>query len=118
MNIIRTPFINVWNPICKRYQWLRILNTFSISDTYKMYNNDTNVYVTVLNENNQSKCTLNKYLIFTDSQVYRTTHPPNNWVNKIKTFPGNSDIDMIDLYKKIKEKYPRYVKFEEPIQIS
>jgi hypothetical protein len=125
MNTIRTPFINVWNPICKKYQWLRVVNTFSISDSHKMYKDDTNVYVTRMTENNQCKCKLNKFLIFTDSQVFRTTHPHNTNI-KMKTFPepelGEKNvytnkymgIDMVDLYKKIKEKYPRYIKFDEP----
>ena len=27
----KAPFINAWNPICKRYQWLRIVNVFSFN---------------------------------------------------------------------------------------
>ena len=130
-----TPMINIWNPICKRYQWLRVLNIFSISDTYKIYKNDVRVYVTVLNENNQCPCSnikgninCNKYLVVTDSQVFRhsTPHIPNNWKNKTKVFPepelGEKNpytnkylgIDMTALYFHIKKSYPRQIRFDEP----
>jgi len=126
MNLFKTPFINVWNPICKKYQWLRVIYSFSISDTHKMHKNDTVVYVTNPSENNQCSCLCNsnKYIIFTDSQVFRNTHPPLNFNNKIKTFPepelGEKNvytnkymgINMLDLHDKIKIKYPRYIKFD------
>jgi len=120
--------INIWNPICKRYQWLRILNTFGISDNYKMYKDDPKVYVVVLNENNQCTCNINKYLVVTDSQVFGHTkqHTPNYWTPKTKIFPEPdlgeknpytnkySGIDMKDLYNFAKNRYPRYITFEEP----
>ena len=127
-----TPMINIWNPICKKYQWLRTLNILSISDTYKMYKDDTRVYVVVMNENNQCICSNNgsgnKFLVVTDSQVFGHTKPhiPNNWKPKIKVFPepelGEKNpytnkflgIDMTDLYYKMKNRYPRYIKFNEP----
>jgi len=129
-----TPMINIWNPICKRYQWLRTLNIFSISDTYKIYKNDVRAYVVVMNENNQCPCSkiknsnTNNYLVVTDSQVFRhsTSHIPNNWINKQKVFPepelGEKNpytnkymgIDMKELYFHIKNKYPRYIRFDEP----
>jgi hypothetical protein len=127
-----TPMINVWNPICKKYQWLRTLNILSISDTYKMYKDDTRVYIVCMTENNQCICSNhglgNKYLVVTDSQVFNHTKPhiPNNWKPKIKVFPepelGEKNpytnkylgIDMKDLYYNIKNKYPRYIRFEEP----
>jgi hypothetical protein len=122
----RTPFINIWNPICKKYQWLRIVNIFSINDTYKMYKDDSRVYVGCMIENSQCKCITNKYLVVTDSQVFRTSHEPNNWINKVKVWPepelGEKNvytnkykgIDMIDLYNNMKSRYPRNVKFDEP----
>lgn len=127
-----TPMINIWNPICKKYQWLRTLNIFSISDTYKMYKDDTRVYVVCMTENNQCTCIpqeiSNKFLVVTDSQVFNHTksHIPNNWKPKMKIFPqpdlGEKNpytnkylgIDMKDLYYKIKNRYPRYIKFDEP----
>jgi len=127
-----TPMINIWNPICKRYQWLRTLNVLSISDSYKIYKNDTRVYVVVMNENNQCSCMMNdkgnKYLVVTDAQVFGHTKPhiPNNWKYKIKVFPepdlGEKNvytnkylgIDMKDLYHNIKNRYPKYIKFGEP----
>jgi hypothetical protein len=127
-----TPMINIWNPICKRYQWLRTLSIISISDTYKMYKNDTRVYVVAVNENNQCVCAskgkCNKYLVVTDSQVFGHTKPhiPNNWKPKTKVFPepdlGEKNlytnkyigIDMKDLYHNIKNRYPKYIKFGEP----
>ena len=126
MSGFRTPFINIWNPICRKYQWLRTVNIFSISDTYKMYKDDPRVYVACMIENNQCKCMMNPYLVVTESQVFRTTHPPNGWKNKVKVWPepdlGEKNvytnkymgIDMIDLYNKMKNRYPRYVRFDEP----
>jgi hypothetical protein len=114
----RTPFINVWNPICKRYQWLRTINIFSFNNNY--------VYVACMTENNQCKCLINKYLVVPDSLVFRASHPQNNWVNKVKTWPEPElgvknvytnkymGIDMIDIYKKIKLNYPKYVRIDEP----
>ena len=128
-----TPMINIWNPICKKYQWLRPLNIFSISDTCKMYKNDTRVYVVVMNENNQCVCAVegkgNKYLVVTDSQVFGHTKPhiPNNWKPRTKIFPqpelGEKNpytnkyigINMKDLYYAMKNRYPRYIRFDEPI---
>jgi hypothetical protein len=129
-----TPMINIWNPICKRYQWLRTLNIFSCSDTHKIYKNDVRVYVAVMNENNQCLCANkdkgNKYLVVTDSQVFGHTkqHIPNNWKPKMKIFPepdlGEKNpytnkylgIDMTDLYNKMKLNYPRYIKFDPPVE--
>ena len=122
----RTPFINIWNPICRKYQWLRTINIFSITDTYKMYKDDPRVYVACMVENSQCKCMINKYLVVTESQVFRTSHEPNGWKNKVKVWPepelGEKNvytnkykgIDMIDLYNKMKNRYPRYVRFDEP----
>jgi hypothetical protein len=130
----KTPFINIWNPICKKYQYLRILNIFTYSDTCKLYKNDSKIYTVVMNENNQCKCACegkgNKYLVVTDSQVFRYLDPylPNNWINKTKIFPNPnlgikniytnkySDIEMIDLYNFAKERYSRYIKFEKPTE--
>jgi hypothetical protein len=127
-----TPMINIWNPICRKYQWLRTTNIFSISDNYKMYKNDTRVYIVCMTENNQCPCApqgmSNKFLVVTDSQVFGHTkaHIPNNWKPKVKTFPepdlGDINpytnkylgIDMKDLYNKMKNRYHRYIKFDEP----
>jgi hypothetical protein len=126
MSGFRTPFINIWNPICRKYQWVRLVNIFSISDTYKMYKDDSRVYVACMIENNQCKCMMNPYLVVTDSQVFRTSHPPNGWKNKVKVWPepdlGEKNvytnnymgINMIDLYNKMKYRYPRYIRFNEP----
>ena len=126
MSGFRTPFINIWNPICKKYQWLRIVNIFSINDTYKMYKDDSRVYVACMTENHQCKCLKNKYLVVTDSQVFRTTHQPNGWKDQVKVWSepelGEKNvytnkymgIDMIDLYKKMKDRYPRNIRFDEP----
>jgi hypothetical protein len=126
MSGFKTPFINVWNPICRKYQWLRTVYIFSISDTHKMYKDDPRVFVACVIENDQCKCMKNKYLAITDSQVFRTTHEPNGWKNKVKAWPepelGEKNvytnkykgIDMLDLYNKMKARYPRYVKFDEP----
>jgi len=126
MSGFRTPFINIWNPICKKYQWLRIVNIFSINDTYKMYKDDSRVYVACMTENQQCICLKNKYLVVTDSQVFRTTHQPNGWKDKVKVWPepelGEKNvytnkymgINMNDLYKKMKDRYPRNIRFDEP----
>jgi len=79
-----------------------------------------------MTENNQCKCLTNKYLVITDDQVFRTSHPQNNWVDKIKTWSEPElgvknvytnkfmGIDMIELYKKVKYNHPRYIKMDEP----
>jgi hypothetical protein len=91
-----------------------------------MYKDDSRVYVACLTENGQCKCMTNKYLVITESQVFRTSHPPNGWKNKVKVWPepelGEKNvytnkymgIDMNDLYNKIKNRYPRYIRFDEP----
>jgi len=129
-----TPMINIWNPICKKYQWLRIVHIFSISDNFKIYINDSRVFAVCMNENNQCECSnnstnkVNKFLVVTESQVFRYYKgiAPNHWINKPKIFPEPElglknqytnkylGINMTDLYFKIKKTNPKSMSFEEP----
>ena len=125
---INTPFIKIWNPICNRYQWVRIVTCFGYSDTGKIYKDDSRAYIVCMTENSQCQCMENKYLVVTESQIFRynPVHFPNNWKNKIPIFPkpelGDknvytnkySDINMLELYETIKKNYPKYFKVLAP----
>jgi len=120
--MFRTPYLNIWNPICKRYQWVRPLNIF------KDYQKNNYYYVVDITENGFCKCNLNKYIVVSDEQVFRYDRPSemNGWVNKVKTFPepelGKQNvytkkyegIDMLELYEKAVKCNPRYVQFKPP----
>lgn len=121
--MIKTPYLNIWNPICKKYQWVRAINIF------KNYQKNNFYYVVAINDNNFCKCKLNKFLVVTDEQVfryYREDKEFNNWINKIKIFPepnlGEKNvytnkyegIKMEELYNYAKTQYPRYINFDPP----
>lgn len=125
-----TPYINIWNPICKKYMWARVVYRFKqYNKTIKSrldvngnkdYEMDDNIYFVNIGENNFCKC--NKYLICSEELVFRVAyyHKFDKWVDKIKIFPepdlGEKNvytnkykgIDMVELYKSAKIKYPRY----------
>ena len=112
-----TPMIKIWNPICNRYQWVRIVIPLG------------KIHVVCLTENNQCSCMNNKFLVVSESQVFRYSapHAPNEWVNKPLLFPKPDlgvknvytnkymGIDMIALHKFAIHNYPRYIKFSTPI---
>jgi len=112
-----TPMIKIWNPICNRYQWVRIVIPLG------------KIHVVCMTENNQCSCMNNKFLVVSESQVFRysTPHKPNGWVNKLLLFPQPdlgeknvytnkySGIDMIALHKFAIHNYQKYIKFPSPI---
>lgn len=51
--MFRTPYLNIWNPICKRYQWVRTLNIFKDYQKNNFYN------VVDITENGLCKCNVN-----------------------------------------------------------
>jgi hypothetical protein len=120
---ITTPFIKIWNPICNRYQWVRIVRSFG-----GFVKNDTQIHLVCMTENNQCQCMSNKYLLISQEQVFRYTpaHFPNNWINKPIVFPQPdlgtknvytnkySGINMTEVYEKIKKDYSRTVSFPPP----
>jgi hypothetical protein len=119
----RTPYINIWNPICKKYQWVRIVNLFKNNQKNNYY------YVVNISENNLCKCNINKFLVVTDELVfryYREDSKFNNWINKVKIFPEPNlgiknvytnkyeGINMKELYKYASLNQTRYIKFPAP----
>jgi len=134
--LINTPYINIWNPICKKYMWVRIVYRFKqYTKTIKSrldvngnkdYDIDDNLYMVNVIENNFCKC--NKYMIFSEELVFRVPyyHTFDKWVDKIKIFPepdlGEKNVytnkykgvDLLELYKKAKLNYPRQVTIPEP----
>jgi len=131
-----TPYINIWNPICKKYMWVRIIHCFieynkkikSHLDVNgnKDYEIEDNIYMVNVSENNFCKC--NQFLVCSEELIFRV--PPyyksNKWVDKIKFFPepnlGKINVytnkykgfDMLELYKKAQLKYPKQIKIPEP----
>jgi len=116
-----TPYLNIWNPICKKYQWVIVINILK--------NLKKNNYYYVV-RNDSCKCNINKFLIVSDEQVfryYREDKVFNNWVNKIKTFPepelGKKNvytnkyegIDMMELYDYAVLQNKKYIKHQPPI---
>ena len=117
----KTPYLNIWNPICKKYQWviaINILKNFTKNNYYYVVRNDS------------CKCNINKYLVVSDEQVfryYREDKVFNNWVNKIKTFPepelGKKNvytnkyegINMMELYDYAVLQNKKYIKLPPPI---
>ena len=79
--MFKTPYLNIWNPICKKYQWVIAINIF------KNFKNNNYYYVV---RNDSCKCNINKFIVVSDEQVFRYYIEDkvfNNWVNKIKTYP-------------------------------
>ena len=124
-----TPYINIWNPICKKYMWVRIIYCLQDNDKAIKNNNNKmvqNLYMVNLEENNFCKC--NKYLICNDELIFRTSphYKSDRRIDKIKVFPepelGKKNvytnkyegINLLDLYKTTKLKYPRQIKMHEP----
>jgi hypothetical protein len=119
--MFKTPYLNIWNPICKKYQWVIAINIFK--------NNQKNNYYYVV-RNDSCKCNINKYLVVSDEQVFRYYKEDkifNNWVNKMKVFPepelGNKNvytnkyegINMIELHNYAVLHNKRYVKPIPPV---
>ena len=125
-----TPYINIWNPLCKKYMWVRIIYRFrQYNRTIKSrldvngnkdYVMEDNIYFVNVGENNFCKC--NKYLIISEELIFRVPyyHKFNNWTDKVKIFPepdlGEKNVytnkykgfDMIELYERAKINHPRY----------
>jgi hypothetical protein len=119
--MFKTPYLNIWNPICKKYQWVIVINILK--------NLKKNNYYYVV-RNDSCKCNINKFLIVSDEQVfryYREDKVFNNWVNKIKTFSepelGKKNvytnkyegIDMTEIYNYAVLQNKKYIKFPSPI---
>jgi len=128
-----TPYINIWNPLCKKYQWVRVINRFRLYgktikshldvNGNKDYPIEDNLYVVNLSDNNFCKC--NKFMVCTEEQIFRVAHYHkfNKWVDKVKIFPepnlGEKNVytnkykgvDVFENYNKLKKMYPRYSTF-------
>jgi len=107
----RTPYINIWNPICKKFQWVRIVNIF------KHYEKNNYYYAVDVLENNFCKCNLNKYMLISDDYVYRyhIESKYNNWINKNKSdLKDYNKDDLVELYNYAKKTEPRYIRFDAP----
>ena len=126
-----TPYINIWNPLCKKYQWVRVINRFKIyGNTIKShldvngnkdYTIEDNMYTVNLNDN--SFCQCNRFMVVTEEQIFRVAHYHkfDKWVDKVKIFPEPnlgtknvytnkySGIDALENYNRMKKLYPRYV---------
>jgi hypothetical protein len=118
--MFKTPYLNIWNPICKKYQWVIPINIF------KNFKKNNYYYVV---RNDSCKCNINKFLVVSDEQVfryYREDKVFNNWVNKMKVFPkpdlGKKNvytnkyegIDMIELYNYALLQNKKYIKIPPP----
>jgi len=114
----KTPYLNIWNPICKQYQWVRTVYIFK--------NLTKNNYYYVVNN---EFCNCNKYMIVSDEQVFRYAKEDkqfNNWVNKPKVFPepelGKKNpytnkfegINMTEIYNYAVLNSKKYIKFAPP----
>ena len=128
--MFKTPYLNIWNPICKKYQWVIPINIFageSRSESSIQKNLKKNYYYVVRNDS--CKCNINKFLVVSDEQVfryYREDKVFNNWVNKMKVFPepdlGKKNvytnkyegIDMIELYNYALLQNKKYIKMPPP----
>ena len=132
------PFINIWNPLCKKYQWVRVINRFKVLgktikshldvNNNKDYEIQDNYYVVNAGENNFCEC--NKFLVCKEEQIFRVAyyHKFNKWVDKIKIYPEPnlgeknvytnkySGVNSLENYNKLKQMYPRYVTFKAPIE--
>jgi len=118
--MIKTPYLNIWNPICKQYQWvipIYIFKNFQKNNYYYIVRNDS------------CKCKINKFLVVSDEQVFRYYKEDkvfNNWVNKTKVFPepelGKKNvytnkyegINMLELYNYAILQNKKYIKTGPP----
>lgn len=130
--MIRSPYINIWNPLCKKYQWVRIINRLQKYGKTVKSNIDGSVVddcFYVVNTSDNNFCPCNKFMVITEEQIFRVAyyHKFPNWVDKIKIFPEPplgiknvytnkySGINPLEVYNEAKKNFPRYVNCKPPV---